>query len=170
MPTTSHDRRPIVEDRISLEELEQLKERARISQLAANTEKKDPCNRVTATFSMVHEACGFDPIYARTVFTESLKTHDQPYQRRMLVRNEPASLDCSDWVKEPGYLVIENKKGGTEALIYVGNEGFAEAKPSAIFQIAPGHIFAVRLAKDALESLRIWASEDCPASITIMPS
>lgn len=154
-----------MEDRISLEELEELKERARLSNLAKNKEKKEPCDRVTATFSMVHEACGFDPIRAHSIFTELLKTHDQPYQRRMLVRNEPVVLSA-DWVKEPGYLIIENKKGGTEALIYVG----IKDNPTPFFRIAAGHLFVVCLAKDALESLRIWASEDCPANITIMPS
>lgn len=154
-----------MEDRISLEELEELKERARFSKLAKQ-EKKDPCDRVTATFSMVHEACGFDPIRANTVFTKLLKTHDQPYQRRMLVRTVPTSLDCSDWVKEPGYLIVENKKGGTEALIYVG-VGY---RPEPIFQIAPGHLFVVHLAKDALKAISLSASEDCPANITIMPS
>lgn len=156
-----------MEDRISMEELEELKERARLSQLAKQ-EKKDPCDRVTATFSMVHEACGFNPIRTHAVFTELLKTHDQPYQRRMLVRTAPTSLNCSDWVKEPGYLIVENKKGGTKALIYVNVS--IDQKPMPMFQVAPGHLFVVHLAKDALKAISLSASEDCPANITIMPS
>lgn len=148
---------------VSEEGLEALKEKARQGG-RPKQQSTEQCDRITATFSMVHESCGFDPIKAHAVFTELLKTKEQPYQRRMLIQRESITIS-PEWVKEPGYLIIENKKGGSTALIYVGVAG-----AGSLFEIAPGHIFAARLSSDALKQLRVWANEECPACITIMPS
>lgn len=153
-----------MENHINEDELEALVKRAEQGVKPKAPQETEKCDRITAIFQMIHESCGFDPVKAHTTFTERLKTKDQPYQRRMLIGKEPVTLSA-DWVKDPGYLIIENKKGGSKTTIKVG-----VANISTMFEIAPGHIFAVRLGFNALRHLSLWAPEDCPALITVMPS
>lgn len=82
--------------------------------LAAAAEPVDfkavPCDRLRCQFAMVHDHCGDPPTQVQSVFADILKTQEQPYCRRVQLDEDWQQLDLG-WVKNPGYIVIENKEG-----------------------------------------------------------
>jgi len=106
-------------------------------------------DRLTVLSTVHHEAMGEEPTTVDTGFSCLLKDNDQPFVRRIYVREDWAPLD--HWVERPGFIVLQNKEGVVQLtnlsdeekaelatkVIRVGHPDF----PSLEFEMGPGEAF-----------------------------
>lgn len=110
-PSSSPARSPMDLNNLTVEELEQLKGQA--TPVDVSKLRRVEVDKLTVHVIVYHQNPGEDPFQRTSIWDRRLKSGDQPYQRRLTIGQEWTPLDLG-WIKEPGYILLENRAGRRE--------------------------------------------------------